>query len=313
MTMTQTALPLDHADRMARVRLALGGLSLGDAYGEQFFGAAGQHHLFDDDPYTPPGEWPYTDDTEMALGIAEVLGRHGGIDQDNLAKTFGRRFRLNPSRGYGPGVVRLLNAVSNGGDWRLESRALFSGMGSFGNGSAMRVAPVGAYFAEDGFEAVAEQAARSAEVTHRHPDGIAGGVATAVAAAFAWRYRGAANTDELRRELFATVLAHTPPSEVRERVKYAATVDAGLSARSASSLLGNGRRVSCQDTVPFCLWAVARHLTDYRAAVWDTVRVGGDIDTNAAIVGGVVALAVGPDGLPADWLARREPLGYGDE
>jgi len=62
--------------------------------------------------------------------------------------------------------------------------------------------------------------------------------------------------------------------------------------------------------VPFCLWIAARHLNDYAAAAWNTVRAGGDIDTTAAIVGGLVALAVGPTGIPADWLARREELQY---
>ena len=68
------------------------------------------------------------------------------------------------------------------------------------------------------------------------------------------------------------------------------------------------RRIICQDTVPFCLWAAARHLDDYQTAVVQTIRARGDIDTNAAIVGGIVALAVGEDGIPPDWRAGREDL-----
>ena len=59
---------------------------------------------------------------------------------------------------------------------------LFGGEGSFGNGAAMRVAPLGAYFADE-LDAVVEQASFSAEVTHSHPEGIAGAIAVAVAAA----------------------------------------------------------------------------------------------------------------------------------
>lgn len=308
MSHTNTTLPADHTTRMARVRLALDGLSVGDAYGEQFFREPTRLHLLDDLPYVPPGEWYYTDDTEMALGIAEVLDRHGRINQEDLARTFARRFRLNPSRGYGPGAIRLLNGLAIGGEWRLESRALFSGMGSFGNGSAMRVAPVGAYFAEDGFATVAEQARLSAEVTHRHPEGIAGGIAIALAAAYAWRNRGNRADEAARRGLFTAVLEYTPTGEVRDAVERAAIIEPGLSPQGVSSLLGNGTRVSCQDTVPYCLWVIARHLNDYPAAVWNAIRVGGDIDTTAAIVGGVVALAVGREGVPHDWLASREEL-----
>ncbi len=70
--------------------------------------------------------------------------------------------------------------------------------------------------------------------------------------------------------------------------------------------LGNGARVSGQDTVPFCLWAVARHPRDYAEAMWTTVAGLGDRDTTCAIVGGI--LANGGAELPADWLAAREPL-----
>ena len=60
--------------------------------------------------------------------------------------------------------------------------------------------------------------------------------------------------------------------------------------------------------VPFCLWVAARYLDDYQTAVVQTIRAGGDIDTKAAIVGGIVALAVQVDGIPPDWLADREEL-----
>src|SRR5689334_9607595 len=68
-TMTRHTLPADHADRMARARLALDGLSVGDAYGDRFFTPATRSHWDDTEPYLPPGPWLYSDDTEMALGI----------------------------------------------------------------------------------------------------------------------------------------------------------------------------------------------------------------------------------------------------
>ncbi|MBN9121909.1 MAG: ADP-ribosylglycohydrolase family protein [Planctomycetes bacterium] len=62
------------------------------------------------------------------------------------------------------------------------------------------------------------------------------------------------------------------------------------------------------NVVPFCVWVAANHLDDYRTAIVRTVRGGGDIDTNCAIVGGIVALAVGREGIPPEWLAEREEL-----
>jgi len=307
--MTTTTLPPDHADRMARVRLALDGLSVGDAFGGQFFIPANATHAeAGRDPLPdPPGVWHYTDDTVMALSVVEVLDRHGRIDQDELAAGFARRFRAEPFRGYGPGAFQLLSAIGGGADWRGASRNLFGGMGSFGNGSAMRVAPVGAYFADDPVEA-AGHARLASGVTHAHPEGVAGGVAVAAAAAYAWRHRGRGDDPAVRRGLFDAVLAHTPDGDTRFGIAHASAIDLDLSVTAAARLLGNGSRVTCMDTVPFCVWVMARHFGDYPAAMHAVVRAGGDVDTTGAIVGGVVALAVGEAGIPADWLTSREDL-----
>lgn len=325
--MTPTTRPPDHASRMARAWLALDGLSVGDALGQTCFDPINYGALLEDPRATARAPWPWTDDTAMALGILEVLDRHGRIDQDDLAATFARRFDAEPLRGYGGGAIRLLGGIRDGADWRAAAQSLFGG-GSFGNGSAMRIAPLAAYFAEDGFGVVAEQAALSAAVTHAHPEGIAGGIATAIAGAYAWVNRDRRGDAAVKRGLFDAVLAHTPASEVRDGVERAAAFAFDVPAEPAVRLLdygaaivpfdismeplvralGNGSRISCQDTVPLCLWVAARHLDDYQAALVDVIRARGDIDTNAAIVGGIVSLATGPDGIPEDWRSDREPL-----
>jgi ADP-ribosylglycohydrolase len=186
-----------------------------------------------------------------------------------------------------------------------------------------------AYFAEDGFDRVAEQAALSAAVTHAHPEGLAGGIATAVAASYAWLNRDRRLDADVKRGLFDAVLAHTPAGEVRGGIERAAGFTFDVPAEPSVRLvaygaaivpfdasldplvrvLGNGSLISCQDTVPLCLWVAARHLDDYQSAVVAAIRARGDIDTNAAIVGGIVALATGSNGIPKDWRAGREGLG----
>jgi ADP-ribosylglycohydrolase len=307
--MNNSPLPVDHEARMNRVRQSLDGLSIGDALGSQFFVPKNRELLeFHSEPL-PDGFWGYTDDTEMALGITEVLNRHGRIDQYDLAATFARRFQAEMYRGYGAGAIRLLAAIAEGKDWRTESRNLFSGMGSFGNGSAMRVGVVAAYFADD-LGKVVEQAQLSAEVTHAHPEGIAGAIAIAVAAAWAWQNRNRTDTNKLREELFEVVLEHTPESDTRFGIAHASTLDASLSVPTAVSILGSGSRVTCQDTVPFCLWVIARHLNDFRVAMWTTIRGFGDIDTNAAIVGSVVVMKTGIAQIPPEWFEAREELQF---
>jgi ADP-ribosylglycohydrolase len=317
-------LPLDHRTRIERARMALEGLSVGDALGETCFHPDNFEALLEDPRATARGPWPWTDDTAMALAIFEVLDEHGRIDQDVLAK----RFAAEPWRGYGPGAFRMLGAVVGGADWRDAVQSMFGGQGSFGNGSAMRIAPLAGYFAEDEYATIAEQAASSAGVTHAHLEGIAGGVAIAVAGAFAWKNRDRRSEPMVKQAMFEEVLKHTPPGEVRKGIEKASnlnfepplepsvrlldhgmrTVAFDTSVATVVRELGNGSRISCQDTVPFCVWIAARHLDDYQTAVVQAIRAGGDIDTNAAIVGGIVALANGRDAIPADWLADREEL-----
>lgn len=325
--MTGSVFPSDHSDRLERARLALHGLSVGDALGETCFFSENWNALVEDPRVTAPAPWPYTDDTTMAVAIFEVLDEFGRIDQDALARRFAARYRAAPWRGYGAGAHRLLTQILAGTDCRDAAATVFRG-GSFGNGSAMRVAPLAAYFAEDGYEKVAEQAVLASAVTHTHPEGIAGGVAVAVACSYAWLNRDCRGADAVKRGLFEAVLAHTPAGEVRQGIERAAaftfdlsvepevrlldhgmkTVPFDMSVEPVIRHLGNGSRISCQDTVPFCVWIAARYLDDYQSAIVQAIRAGGDIDTNAAIVGGIVALAVQADGIPADWLAGREEL-----
>jgi ADP-ribosylglycohydrolase len=84
----------------------------------------------------------------------------------------------------------------------------------------------------------------------------------------------------------------------------------GVSVEQAAYELGNGSRVLAFDTVPFTLWVAASRIEDFPAAVHACIEAGGDVDTTAAIVGGIVATytGLGPSGVPAAWLDRREPL-----
>lgn len=289
--------------RLGCARLALEGLSIGDAFGERFFVHPDIVERLIALRAVPAPPWPYTDDTEMALSIVAVLRQHGEIDQEALAQSFAKYY--NPSRGYGPAMHRLLRQVREGAPWRTASTSQFSGQGSYGNGAAMRVAPLGAYFADD-LDQLVVQARRSAEVTHAHPEGVAGAIALALAAAWAWRAgQGAGVTPEI---LIDNVLKQTPESEVRSRLARARSFTPGLHAAHAAAQIGSGSAISAQDTVPFAVWCAATHLADYEEALWHTAAGLGDVDTTCAMVGGIVALAVGPEGLPVAWRENREVL-----
>jgi ADP-ribosylglycohydrolase len=286
-----------------RARLSLEGLSVGDAFGERFFGPPDRMQAFIARRAEPGGVWRWTDDTAMAISIVDELDENGAIDQDALAGRFAESF--DPGRGYGAGAYKILSAIGEGTHWRHASCTIFGGEGSFGNGAAMRVAPLGAFFAEDLDRCVA-QARQSAEITHAHDEGIAGAIAVAVATALTWPRAGEPLPNG--RDWLARVREHVPAGRVRDGIDVALRLPSSTTTGRAADVLGSGSAVTAADTVPFCLWVASWHSHDYAEALWQTVSALGDRDTTCAIVGGIVALQVGETGIPADWRRARERL-----
>jgi len=276
----------------SRMVRSLRALTVGDAFGNTI----ARRGIVVDYPETalPDGPWAWTDDSEMAHSIADELVEHHHIEQDSLARRFSRRHDL--LRDYGPGTTLLLAEIGRGVPWRSAAGESFGGKGSWGNGAAMRVAPLGAWFADD-LEVAAQQAVLAAEITHSHPDAIAGAVAVATAAGLATTGgSGVVSETFIRR-----VADHTPDGPVREGIL--ATVDL-TDADVVAAEVGNGSEIKATDTVPFVIWCAANHLGDMPDAFWTGVSVGGDRDTICAMVGGIVGNSAT---LPEDWHARCEP------
>ncbi|WP_280348291.1 ADP-ribosylglycohydrolase family protein [Nocardia neocaledoniensis] len=143
-------------------------------------------------------------------------------------------------------------------------------------------------------------------MTHANAEAIVGAMAVAVAASHAADSRGRSCAPG---ELFDAVEPYLIEGRTARGIRRA-RVMLGRSVAEAAYELGNGARVSAQDTVPFTLWAAASFLDDYPRAITACVEAGGDADTTAAIVGGIVAArtGVGGDGVPHAWLTAREDL-----
>lgn len=285
-----------------RARISLEGLSVGDAAGEQILHSPGPTRALVLDQHVLPANrtWQWTDDTAMAHSIVEELAGGAGIDPDSLARRFAEHHHRDPARGYGRGAHQVLDEIYSGTPYDAAAKSLFGGQGSQGNGGGMRSAPIGAYYCDDLARAV-EHAGRSATPTHVHPEGVAGAIAIAVAAARAF----AGERDP--RQLLEAVVAHTPASATRDGVRRAIALLGSEPIRVAAEL-GNGSHVLASDTIPFAVWAAASNLHSFEAAFWACATVGGDTDTLCAMACGIVVGAVGVAGIPADWRAAREPL-----
>lgn len=209
----------------------------------------------------------FTDDSVLSCATAEVLLTGG-----DYAEAYRRWYRRYPDRGFGAGFRR----------WGLAPAA--GPYGSFGNGSAMRVGPVG--WAMDTLEAVLEEAGRSAAVTHDHPQGIKGAQAVAAAVFLA---RGGRDKAAIRRELAA-------------RFGY------DLSRSLDDIRPGYRFDVSCQGSVPEALLCFLES-GDYEDAVRKAVSLGGDADTMACIAGAVAEAFYGgvPQPIRGEALRRLDP------
>lgn len=187
----------------------------------------------------------FTDDTVLTVAVAEAILRQR--DYGNTLKTYGRAY---PHAGYGSAFRA----------WIFQDEVI--PYGSFGNGSAMRVSPVG--WAFDDVNTVLQEAKRTAEVTHNHPEGIKGAQATALAVFLA---RQGADKHTIKTELVARFGYNLdrPLAEIRRTYHF---------------------DVTCQGSVPESIIAFLEAV-DYESAIRNAISLGGDSDTQACIAGGI--------------------------
>jgi poly(ADP-ribose) glycohydrolase ARH3 len=273
------------------------GLAVGDALGGCFEGQtaefiAGRYPTPQAFVATPPKErLYYTDDTQMAIGVAEALVADGEIVETTLCRCFAANYV--PSRGYGWGARMVLEAMEEGRDYRTVAASHFPG-GSFGNGAAMRVAPVGLAFHKD-LSSVQEQARRSALPTHQHPHGIEG--AELLAIAVAWCV-GATAFD--RAGLFTELLVRCRSSEFNAKLNRASALTDSGQVR----MLGNG--IQALESVVTAIACFASAPDDYTTAIGRAILLGGDTDTIAAMTGALSGAFLGIGAIPARLLDRLE-------
>lgn len=289
-------LPLD------KCRGALVGVVVGDSLGAPFEGASGPLSI---DTLAEvehrDSQLTYTDDTALTLALAEAIVGHGTFSQEHVADHFAQTFAAEPWRGYGAGTVRTLRRISAGDPWEQAALELFDGGGSYGNGAAMRVAPIAVLAAPD-LDAVERLARRSAEITHRHPLGIEGAAMQALAVARALArgpgspVDGAAWIASLRSRcrqsdlveilgLVPSLLSDPQPADVVERL---------------------GNTSAAVASVPAALTAYLAHPDDFAAAVRFALRLGGDTDTIAAMTGALAGASLGLGAIPEAWQQRVE-------
>lgn len=232
----------------------------------------------------PTVELWYTDDTQMAIGVSEALIESGEIVENVLCRQFVANYL--PSRGYGRGARAVLEAMDDGYDYRQVAGQYFPG-GSFGNGAAMRVAPIGLVFRDDR-QQLWDQARLSAIPTHLHPLGIEGAQLLALAVALG------SSMDKFDHHGFFAELLGACVSE-----EYRAKIEASSHVRAPEDLAVLGNRIEALHSVPTAIASFGLTPDSFEQTVSNVIFLGGDTDTLAAMAGALSGSYLGADRLPS--------------
>jgi len=283
------------------------GSALGDAIGELAFRGLGEAELRAE--IEQRKTLVYTDDTAMAIGLAESIVQTGRLDAQHLGDTFRANFEREPWRGYASGPPTIFHMVERYGmSYSGAARSLFGGQGSFGNGAAMRIAPVGLFFHDS--PDLYEQACVSAAVTHAHPIGVDG------AAVLAWAVAQAVKLDPQDPFLFENfspgLVEHARTPAIRDKMMLVrALIAEDVPPFEAAEKLG--RSVAVHESLPFALYAFLRHPTSFEECLFCAILHGGDRDTLGAMACAVSGAYLGIEAIPSVWREKLENRQYIEE
>ncbi len=274
--------------------------ALGDAIGEIAFFRPSLSALQEE--LRTSTQLRYTDDTAMAIGLAESITRRGCLESRHLGDTFRSNFLREPWRGYASGPPAVFSMVSDLGISYTEAASrLFRGTGSFGNGAAMRIGPVGAFYYDS--PRLYEQVRIASAVTHAHPVGIDGAavLAKAVAIAVGKTTSKSLSATGITAEL--TKFART--DVIKEKLTQVKTlISANTDPAQAAMTLGKG--IAVQESMPFALYAFLRFPHSFEECLYCAVLNGGDRDTLGAMACAVSGAYLGEKALPKTWLEKLE-------
>ena len=276
------------------------GSAIGDVMGELAFQYRDRNMLIA--AAERMAELRYTDDTAMAIGLATSLVNKGHVEGHHLGETFHRNFEKEPWRGYATGPPIIFSLVRSKEITYVDAaQMLFGGSGSFGNGAAMRVVPLGLLFHNS--RQIYEFACKSAEVTHGHPIGKDGAAVQALAVAQAVRLD---STETFRPEDFVRYLIDfARTSEIREKLELLKEL---LNEDVPPPMVAKqlGQSVAVHESLPFAIYSFLRFPSSFEDCLYCAIMHGGDRDTLGAMAGAISGAYLGFEAIPLLWRTKLE-------
>lgn len=249
----------------------------------------------------------YTDDTHMMIGVAESLIKNRGFDGEDMAHTFIKNYELEPFRGYGPGPPRIFRLIRAGAAWDEVAQGLYNS-GSYGNGSAMRIAPIGVFY-HDNPAMLREVACKSSQVTHAHQLGKEGAALQAYAIALVTSLEPGLAFN--RGDFLAKLLSYVADGVYQEKLNW---VEALLNRPDRDRViieLGNG--IEAFNSVPTAIYCFLSQPHSFAQAILYAISLGGDTDTIGAMTGAISGAYLGFESIPSQWESKLENRLYIEE
>lgn len=279
------------------------GLAIGDALGmpvEGWSAAAIRAHYgrlagFLPAPRRGLRAGQFTDDTQMAIYLAQSIVDCGVVEPEHVAQAWVKWLHSGDVRGIGRSTYLALRRLASGTPWEESGQR---GEYAAGNGAAMRIAPVGLVDCLD-LERLRQDVRDVSVITHANREAVAG--AQAVACAIAWLATGQARLDTLIEDVVAFIGSGRVAEGLRQAQELLA---ADASAEEALTELGNTGWVV--HTIASSFFCFLKTAGDFEATVISAVMGGGDTDTIAAIAGALSGAHNGASGIPARWLEGME-------
>ncbi len=280
------------------------GSALGDAIGEIAFRYRTSESLLS---YLEENSLlRYTDDTAMALALAEhIINHQGVIDSEELGKLFHEHFQREPWRGYASGPPTIFSMVERHGLTYTEAaRSLFDGQGSFGNGAAMRITPVGLFFFDQSDAVLRDVATKSSLPTHSHPLGMEGACVLAKAISLALRVNDLSTIDR-KIDFVEELMQFTDVDEYKKRLSDSKQLLQDQEPLTdAEKILGSN--ITAHSSVPFAIHVFLHDPNDFRGMLLQAALLSRDKDTVAAMTCALLGAHLGVNLVPSEWSSRLE-------
>lgn len=251
----------------------------------------------------------YTDDGQMSIMVAESLIENKNFNPKDLSERYVDWIYSGKARGFGKTTKFAIDNLKNGTHWAASGIE-----GSYGNGTAMRAAPFGAFYARarnvGRFTELVHAVKIDSAITHRSIEAEAGALTIAITTFLS--VLSLSDRQFNKTKVCEYLAVHLPDSDVKRKTLQAydmAMYDSRLHLPPMKSLVALGTRADVRQSVPaamYCYW----RFDSFKDAVVAAIRAGGDADTTAAIVGGMFGANTKLGTIPYNWIKKVENSVY---